>query len=69
MLDGAGQKLLRIDPMTLDVSVVAAHLPIAYATVGSYPPVEFALPMYVDAQGEIYLATAARGLLKLKKVR
>lgn len=69
VLDGAGQKLLRIDPRNLAVSVVAAHLPIAYATVGSYPPVEFALPMSVDPQGNVWLTTADRGLLKLKKVR
>jgi sugar lactone lactonase YvrE len=69
VLDGAGQKLLRIDPRTLAVSVVAAHLPIAYATVGSYPPVEFALPMTVDRQGNVWLTTADRGMLKLKKVR
>ncbi|MBI5552187.1 MAG: SMP-30/gluconolactonase/LRE family protein [Desulfobacterales bacterium] len=68
VLDGAGQKLLRIDPQTLAVSVVAAHLPIAYGTVGSYPPVEFALPMTVDRQGNVWLTTAERGMLKLKKV-
>mgnify|MGYP001268947366 CR=1 FL=1 len=68
VLDGAAQKLLRVDPQTLAVSVVAAHLPIAYGTVGSYPPVEFALPMSVDKQGSIYLTTADRGLLKLKKM-
>jgi sugar lactone lactonase YvrE len=67
VLDGAGRQLLRVDPRTLSVSVVAAHLPIAYATVGGYPPVEFGLPMAVDPRGDIYLTTADRGLLKLKK--
>ncbi|RJQ70189.1 MAG: hypothetical protein C4519_21000 [Desulfobacteraceae bacterium] len=65
VLDGAGQKLLRIDPATMQVKVVAAHLPIEYGTVGSYPPVEFPLPMFVGKKGEIYLNTAERGLLKL----
>ncbi|MFZ1983694.1 MAG: hypothetical protein WAU91_04725, partial [Desulfatitalea sp.] len=69
VLDGAGQKLLRVDPQTMAVTLVAAHLPIAYATVGSYPPVEFPLPMHVGPQGDIYLTTADRGILKLKNVR
>ena len=69
ILDGAGQKLIRVNPETLDVSIIAGHLPIAYATVGSYPPVEFPLPMYVTSAGDIYLTTMNRGLLKLKKVK
>lgn len=69
VLDGAGQKLLRVDPKTLAVSILAAHLPVAYATVGSYPSVEFPIPMHVNKQGDIYLPTADRGVLKLKKVR
>jgi len=28
-------------------------LPVSYAVVGSYPPVEFALPMSVAATGDI----------------
>jgi sugar lactone lactonase YvrE len=68
ILDGAGQKLIRVNPKTLAVSVVAANLPVQSVTVGSYPPVEFPLPMCVGTNGDIYLNTMNRGLLKLKKV-
>ena len=67
VLDGAGGRLLRIDPETLSVSMVAADLPVQYATVGSYPPVEFPLPMEVTDSGDIYLPTAKRGMLMLEK--
>jgi sugar lactone lactonase YvrE len=65
VLDGSGRKLLRIDPRNMDVSVAAAHLPVQYNTVGSYPPVEFPLPMVAGQNGEIFLGTSERGLLKL----
>jgi sugar lactone lactonase YvrE len=68
ILDGAGKKLIKVNPDTLEISVVAGHLPIAYATVGSYPSVEFPLPMSVSAGGDIYLNTMNRGLLKFKKL-
>lgn len=67
VLDGAGQKLVRINPKTRAMSIVAAHLPIAYATIGSYPMVEFPLSMFVDEAGDIYFNTANRGLMRLKK--
>lgn len=66
VLDGAGRQLLRIDPESLDISVVAVHLPVQYSTVGSYPSVEFPLPMDVADNGDIYITTAERGLLRLK---
>jgi sugar lactone lactonase YvrE len=65
LLDGSGGKLLRIDPANMSIAVAATHLPVRYAMVGSYPPVEFPLPMGVGPQGEVYLGTADRGLLKL----
>lgn len=67
ILESAGQKLLRVDPQALVVSIVAAHLPIQHATVGSHPSVEFPQPMTVDKEGNIYLCTNDRGLIKLKK--
>lgn len=67
VLESAGQKLLRIDPQTLATSIVAAHLPIQHATVGSYPSVEFPQVMTVDKAGSIYIGTGDRGLIKLKK--
>ncbi|MDA8138181.1 MAG: SMP-30/gluconolactonase/LRE family protein [Desulfobacteraceae bacterium] len=69
ILDGAGQKLLRIDPATRAIDIVAGHLPVQYATVGSYPPVEFPMTMTVAKNGDIYLTTDGRGLLRLKKVK
>ena len=69
ILDGAGQKLVGINPKTRELSLIAAHLPVQYATVGSYPVVEFPLPMFVSGKGDIYLTTSDRGLLRLKPVR
>lgn len=69
ILDGAAQKLVRIDPKTRATDIVAGHLPVQYSTVGSYPPVEFPLPMTVAQNGDIYLTTADRGLLRLKRVK
>ncbi len=67
ILDGAAQKLLRINPKTRAISIVAAHLPVEYATVGSYPVAEFPLSMDVDRAGNIYFNTSNRGLMRLKK--
>ena len=67
VLDGAGQKLLRVDPKTRALSMVAAHLPVKYATVGSYPVVEFPLSMFVTPNGDIYLNSSDRGLFCLKQ--
>ncbi|MCF8112176.1 MAG: SMP-30/gluconolactonase/LRE family protein [Desulfobacteraceae bacterium] len=69
VLDGAAGKLIRVNPQTLAVSTVAGNLPVMYSSVGSYPPVEFPLPMDVSKDGDIYLPTAQRGLLKLEKVQ
>jgi hypothetical protein len=48
--------------------VVATHLPVEYSTVGSYPGMEFPLPMDVSVKGDIYFNTSERGLLRLKRV-
>jgi sugar lactone lactonase YvrE len=67
VLDGAGRKLIKVDPKTLAVSLVAKKVPVAYSTTGSYPPVQFPAPMYVSGTGDIYLPTVNRGVLMLKK--
>ena len=69
VLDGAGQKLISVNPQTQNITTLAAHLPIQYATIGSYPPVEFPLPMFVNHAGDIYLGTNDRGVVKLKWVK
>lgn len=69
ILDGAGQKLLKVDPKTLVISTIAKKVPVAYSTTGSYPPVQFPSPMYVSGTGDIYLSTMNRGMLKLRKVK
>jgi len=69
VLDGASQRLFRIGTKNLAISIVAMNLPVGYGLAGSYPPVEFALPMTVNAKGDIYLATLGRGVIKLEKVR
>lgn len=67
-LSGSAGKLFRIDPTNLAVSVVAENLPIAYSAIGSYPPgVEFAGAMGVASNGDVYLATAERGVIVLRK--
>ncbi len=68
ILDGAGQKLVRINPKTRAMSIIAAHLPVDYSTIGSYPVVEFPLSMDVDEAGNIYFNTSNRGLMRLTKV-
>jgi len=67
ILDGAGQKLVKVDPQTLVISTVAEKVPVGYSTIGSYPPVEFPLPMYVSEGGDIYLPTMNRGMIQLKR--
>jgi len=69
VLDGAGRKLLKVNPKTVVISTVAKKVPVGYSTVGSYPPVEFPFPMYVSSKGDIYLCTMNRGTLKLKRVK
>jgi len=66
-LDGAGQKLFRLNTTDMALSVVAKDLPVGYSTVGSYPPTEFPWPMAVDSDGSIYLATVNRGMIKLQR--
>ncbi|MBU2551956.1 MAG: SMP-30/gluconolactonase/LRE family protein [Proteobacteria bacterium] len=69
ILDGAAGRLLRVNPRNLAVSMVAVNLPVNYAVIGSYPPIEFPLPMDVDEKGNIYLTTSGRGLIQLKKAK
>jgi hypothetical protein len=49
------------------VSVVAQDLPVDIALVGSYPPVEWPYPMFVDKGASIYLPTVDRGVIMLQK--
>jgi hypothetical protein len=51
----------------MSLSLVAEDLPVGYSTVGGYPPIEFPWPMAVGANGDIYLATMNRGMIKLQK--
>jgi sugar lactone lactonase YvrE len=67
VLDATGHKLIRATPKTLAIKDIAVNLPVDYATVGSYPSIEFPLPMFVSTKGDIYLTTAKRGVLKLEK--
>ncbi len=69
VLDGAGQKIIRINPKTLALNLVAKDVPVGYSLIGSYPPVEFPSPMAVSSAGDIYVTTADRGLIKLEKVK
>jgi sugar lactone lactonase YvrE len=69
-LDVIGRRLLRIDPKKLAISVVADGLPVSYGVVGSGPAaLEFPSPLYVGAEGDIYLGTEGRGVIELKKSR
>ena len=67
ILDGAGQKLLRLDTRNMSLTLVAVDLPVGYSAVGGYPPIEFPWPMTVGSNGDIYLATMNRGMIKLQK--
>jgi sugar lactone lactonase YvrE len=66
-LDGASGRLFRINPENLAVSVIAENLPVGYGAIGSYPGIEFPIPMTVNAKGNIYIPTADRGLIMLEK--
>jgi hypothetical protein len=66
-LDGASGRLFRINPKNLAISVIAEDLPVGYSTIGSYPGLEFPLPMTVNAKGNIYIPTVDRGLVMLEK--
>ncbi len=66
-LDGASGRLFRINPKNLAISVVAENLPVGYTVLGTYPALEFPSPMTVSPKGNIYIPTADRGLLVLKK--
>jgi sugar lactone lactonase YvrE len=69
-LDVIGRRLLRIDPKKLAISVVADGLPVSYGVVGSGPAaLEFPSPLYVGAEGDIYVGTEGRGVIELKKSR
>ncbi len=69
VLDGAGRQLFRLNPKTGEAVTLAVHLPVQYATIGSYPPVEFPLPMFVTKSGDIFIGTNDRGMIKLRKVK
>jgi len=69
VLDGAGQKLYRIGTQDLGISLLAANLPIRYVLTGTYPALELPWPMSVSKEGNIYLATANRGVIMLQKIR
>ena len=69
-LDVVGKRLLRIDPKKLAISVIADGLAVSYGVVGSSAAsVEFAAPLYVGAEGDIYLGTEGRGVVLLKKAK
>jgi len=69
-LDVVGRRLLRIDPKKLAISVIADGLAVGYGVVGSSAAsVEFAAPLYVGAEGDIYLGTDGRGVVQLKKIK
>jgi len=68
VLDGAGQKIVRINPKTLDMDLIAKDVPVGYSPIGRYPSVEFPSPMTVCGKGDIYVTTADRGLIKIQKV-
>jgi sugar lactone lactonase YvrE len=67
-LDDAAGRLFKIDPKDLSISTIAEDLPVANATIGSYPVVEFPYAMTVSPEGDIYIPTAGRGLIMLQKI-
>jgi sugar lactone lactonase YvrE len=69
VLDGAGQKLYRIGTQDLRISLLAANLPIRCVLTGTYPALELPWPMSISKEGNIYLATADRGVIMLEKVK
>jgi sugar lactone lactonase YvrE len=69
-LSGSAGKLFRIDPKNLALSVVAENLPVSYSPIGSFPTgVEFSSPMSVDPKGDVYIATAERGIVVLRRTK
>jgi sugar lactone lactonase YvrE len=69
VLDGASQRLFKVSTKDVAISVVAENMPVTYGLTGSYPSVEFPLPMTVSAKGDIYLTTMNRGVIMLKKIK
>ena len=70
-LDVIGRRLLRIDPAKLAITTIAEGLPVrSGGVVGSgSPAVEFSAPMFVTADGDIYLVTEGRGVIELKATK
>ncbi len=68
-LDDASGRLFRIDPKSLNISIIAEGLPVANVTIGSYPVIEFPYAMTVSPEGDIYIPTAGRGLIMLQKMK
>lgn len=66
-LDCAGKRLFRINPKTLDISLIAQNLPVRHAVVGRNPSVMQPAAMAVSPRGDIYIPTANRGMILLKK--
>lgn len=63
-------KVLRIDPRKLIITLIADGLPTGNGLVGVGPAaVDFSTPLFVTPTGDIYLATAGRGIVQLKKTR
>ena len=69
VLDGAGQKIIRINTKTQALDLIAKDLPVGYSCIGSYPAIMFPSPMTVCDKGDIYLTTMDRGLIRLEKVK
>jgi streptogramin lyase len=67
VLDGAGKRMLRVSTKNLAISTMVQNLPVRYQVLGSYPYMEFPLPMAVNEEGDIYLTTKERGMIMLKK--
>jgi len=67
VLDGAGQKLFRIRIQDMAVSIIAKNLPVGFALTGADTPVELSIPMAVSPRGDIFICTANRGIIKLRK--
>jgi sugar lactone lactonase YvrE len=69
VLDGAGQKLYRIGTQDLRISLMATNLPVRPLFTGTYPALELPWPMSISKEGDIYLATADRGVTMLQKIK
>ncbi len=68
-MDDAGGKLVRIHTGNLALKVIAVGLPVRSNVIGHHPGLEMPCPMTVGPEGDIYLPTAGRGLVMLKKKR